>query len=301
MVPASPYDNESQAEKRVFERLRTAFDEGYTAFHSLKPTRHPHKRFPEIDFVICSAEGLYVLEVKGGGITLHDGVWQYQDRYGRSTPSHEGPFRQAERALHGLMDDLRANVPEYVLRRFTTGYGVVFPDCEWSGDSAEWDPEMVADMRRSRDLEGWLCKLFDYWRDRGGRRQRPDARDIERLQTYLRPEVDASAPGNAAALYEQVEDAQCAHRAADRRPDADGPCRRGESTSPLRGWCRHRQDVPRRATRAALGRCWLAGGARVPLALAATLPRVPPSHLGIVCVAHRRCSPRLSTGRAGTV
>lgn len=208
MVPASPYETGSQAEKRVFERLRTAFDDGYTGFHSLKPTRHPHKRFPEIDFVICSAEGLYVLEVKGGSIALHDGVWQYQDRYGRSTPSHEGPFRQAENALHGLMDDLRANVPADVLKRFTTGYGVVFPECEWAGDSAEWDPEMLADARRSRDLEGWLRKLFDYWRDRGGRRQRPDARDIEKLQAYLRPKVDAPAPGSAVRLYEQVEDAQ---------------------------------------------------------------------------------------------
>ena len=208
MVPASPYDTGSQAEKRVFERLRTAFDEGYTAFHSLKPTRHPHKRFPEIDFVICAAEGLYVLEVKGGGIAIRDCVWQYRDRYGRSTPSHEGPFRQAENALHGLMEELGANLPADLLDRFITGYGVVFPDCEWTGQSAEWDPEMLADARRSRDIEGWLRKLFAYWRARSGRRARPDAREVERLQTYLRPDVDTSAAGNDVPLFEQVEDAR---------------------------------------------------------------------------------------------
>ena len=95
MVPASPYDTGSQAEKRIFERLRTAFDDRYAAFHSLMPTRHPHKRFPEIDFVICGPEGLYVLEVKGGGIACHDGVWRYRDRYGRSTPV-PGPLRPVD-------------------------------------------------------------------------------------------------------------------------------------------------------------------------------------------------------------
>lgn len=66
MVPRSPYETGSQAEKRMFDRLRAAFDESYVAYHSLKPICHPYKRFPEIDFVICSTEGLYVLEIKGG-------------------------------------------------------------------------------------------------------------------------------------------------------------------------------------------------------------------------------------------
>ena len=208
MVPASPYDTGSQAEKRIFERLRTAFDDRYAAFHSLRPTRHLHKRFPEIDFVICGPEGLYVLEVKGGSIACHDGVWQYRDRYGRSTSSHEGPFRQAQTALHGLVKDLRANLPADVLDRFVIGYGVVFPDCDWSSDGAEWDPEMLADARRSRDLEAWLRNLFVYWRERDGRRVRPDDGDLERLQAYLRPELDAPAAGDDFRLFEQVQDAR---------------------------------------------------------------------------------------------
>ena len=153
MVPSSPYDTGSQAEKKIFDRLRRAFDDHYIAYHSLKPTRHPHKRFPEIDFVICCPEGLYVIEVKGGRITCHEGFWQYQDRNGRTTQSQESPFRQAEAALRGLMGDLRANLPDDVLDRLTIGYGVVFPDCEWRSDGAEWDPAMLADARRSRDLE----------------------------------------------------------------------------------------------------------------------------------------------------
>ena len=208
MVPASPYDTGSGAEKRIFERLRTAFDDRYAAYHSLRPTRHPHKRFPEIDFVICCPEGLYVIEVKGGRVECNGGVWRFQDRSGRTDESQESPFRQAETALHGLMEDLRGNLPPDVLDRFTTGYGVVFPDCEWSSVGAEWDPAMFADRRRSRDLEGWLRGLFEYWRARGGRQVRPDGDALERLQAYLRPQVDAPASEDDIRLFDQVEDAR---------------------------------------------------------------------------------------------
>ena len=51
MVPESPFDTGSEAEKRVFDRLRGAFDDRWVACHSLRPTRHPCKRFPEIDFL----------------------------------------------------------------------------------------------------------------------------------------------------------------------------------------------------------------------------------------------------------
>ena len=210
MIPSAPYDTGSQAEKQVFERLRAAFDDRYAAFHSLRPTRHPRKRFPEIDFVICGPDGLYAIEVKGGRVACHDGVWQYQDRNGGVTLSQESPFRQAETALHGLMEDLRANLPEDVLDRFTTGYGVVFPDCEWRSDGAEWDPAMFADARRSRDLEGWLCGLFKYWRARAGWKGRPDDDDgaLARLQGYLRPEVDAPEREEAVHLLRPEVDAR---------------------------------------------------------------------------------------------
>ena len=216
MVPSSPYDTGSQAEKRVFERLRSAFDDRYAAWHSLKPTRHPHKRFPEIDFVICGPEGLYVLEVKGGAVSCHGGVWRYRDRYGREDESREGPFRQAETALHGLAETLRAGLPAGVLDQFRLGYGVLFPDCEWRGEGAEWDPAMFADARGSRNLEGWLSGLFEYWSGRHGRVMGPDEEALRTLQEHLRPEVDTPASEEDVPLFDQVEDAR---RRVDRLTD----------------------------------------------------------------------------------
>ena len=75
MVPPVPFETGSQAEKRIFDRLRIALDDTVTAYHSLRPTRHPGKRFPEIDFVICSTDGIFVLEVKGGRVSCESGTW----------------------------------------------------------------------------------------------------------------------------------------------------------------------------------------------------------------------------------
>ena len=206
MVPSSPYATGSQAEKRIFDRLRRAFDDRYVACHSLKPTRHPSKRFPEIDFVICGPEGLYVLEVKGGRVACRDGVWEYRDRFDQVARRRESPFRQAETALHGLMDALRAELPAGVVDRVVTGYGVVFPDCEWRVQGAEWAPELVADKWCSRDMEEWLRGLFVHWGTRGTCGSRLDDDALRRIQEYLRPQVDAATDEDAVPLSNQVED-----------------------------------------------------------------------------------------------
>jgi hypothetical protein len=177
MIPDTPHGTHSQAEKRVFDRLRAAFaseqDGVFTAYHSLNLTRHAYKRFGEIDFLICCPHGIFVLEVKGGRVGCHNGIWQYTNRYGDVTESNEGPFKQAESALHGLMANLRANLPDRVVAQFSIGYGVIFPDCEWPLSGAEWDAKTVADARDYKDIERWLEKLFQYWRGKdGGHRPR---------------------------------------------------------------------------------------------------------------------------------
>ena len=93
MIPSQPLGTGSKAEKRTFDRLRAAFSgsdqNAWFAMHSLSLPRHEYKRFGEIDFVVCGPEGLFVLEVKGGGVSCHDGVWETTDRYGK-TPAIAG-------------------------------------------------------------------------------------------------------------------------------------------------------------------------------------------------------------------
>ena len=198
MIPDTPHGTHSQAEKRIFDRLRAVFanekDDFFTAYHSLNLTRHAYKRFGEIDFLICCPLGLFVLEVKGGRIACHDGVWNYTNRYGDVTESVEGPFKQAESALHGLMTNLRTNLPDWVVSQFSIGYGVIFPDCEWPVSSVEWDAKVLADARASKDIEHWLRQLFSYWRAKDHERRHANAQAIKLLRDYLRPEFEAVTP-----------------------------------------------------------------------------------------------------------
>jgi len=198
MIPSIPHGTHSHAEKRVFDRIRAAFsdmpDKKLTAYHSLNLTRHEYKRFGEIDFLICGLPGIFVLEVKGGRITCRNGIWQYKNRFNAVSESVEGPFKQAESALHGLMKNLRLNLSPNVISQFTIGYGVIFPDCEWSVKGAEWDEYLFADASKFNNLEQWLEKLFKYWREKDGQSRHPDADALKALRRYLRPEFEAAVP-----------------------------------------------------------------------------------------------------------
>jgi len=204
MIPDTPHGTQSQAEKRVFDRLRAAsFDEKhgtYTAYHSLNLTRHAYKRFGEIDFLICCPRGIYAIEVKGGGVSYKNGIWHYKNRYGEDNTSAEGPFKQAESALHGLMRNLRDNLPNSVVSQFSIGYGVIFPDCEWRVSGSEWDTHTLADVRSFKNLERWLRKLFQYWRSKDGGNRIPDSDALKALRRHLRPEFEAVVPLHVQAL-----------------------------------------------------------------------------------------------------
>lgn len=211
LIPSTPRDTNSSAERRIFDRLRNAFEQDQpferddpfkrdqqgplTAFHSLNLTRHAYKRFGEIDFVIVGPQGILVLEVKGGGISCHDGIWSSRDRSGALTRLNESPFRQAASAMHGLRSRLESALPAGVVGQFLWGYGVVFPDCDWSIKGAEWDQPMIADAKTSRNMASWLSALYRYWQAREGRRRAPaSAEALAEVIGFLRPEVDVGIP-----------------------------------------------------------------------------------------------------------
>ena len=208
MIPATPHNTHSRAELHVFDRLKATFvhdtELKLTAFHSLNLTHHAYKRFGEIDFLIVGRPGIFVLEVKGGGVSCRNGIWEYTDRAGLAHTSPEGPFRQAQSALHGLMTKLKDGLPESTWSQFTIGHAVVFPDCHWAVVGAEWDQEMLADARTSRNLERWLTRLFAYWQ-RKDPQQRPEPDDdaLAEVKRFLRPELEVAFPLHV--RVEQVE------------------------------------------------------------------------------------------------
>lgn len=199
MVPSAPYDNQSRAELRVFDALKRTFPDDkrseYQGFHSLNLTRHARKRFGELDFVISCPRGLYVLEVKGGGVSCRQGQWISRDRDGTEHRLAESPFKQAESGLHGLMKRMRDSLSAMTFSRLVVGYGVLFPDCDWRSEGAEWEPALVADSRSVRNIERWLRGLFTYWETRPGVvPAKLDSAALKELSAFLRPEVEAIVP-----------------------------------------------------------------------------------------------------------
>ncbi len=197
MIPTTPHGTHSQAEKRVFDLLRAAFEQtedDFVAYHSINLNRHAYKRFSEIDFLICGIDGIYVLEVKGGRIGCQKGIWSYTNRYGESNPSVEGPFRQAESALYALLSNLRENLSPELPDRFHIGYAVIFPDCIWHAAGAEWDRRILADARDLRNFEQWLTQMICYWQQKDACSRKPDSGDLKALKNYLRPEFETVAP-----------------------------------------------------------------------------------------------------------
>ena len=134
IIPNSPYETNSKAELRVFKKFKEAFvnDSSYIALHSLNITNHLFKKFGEADFVIISKFGVFVIEVKGGGIEYIDGRWSTRNNQG----SHviQDPFRQAETAMHAIKDAIvdSNQFPLLLNKSLPIGYGVIFPDTEWT-------------------------------------------------------------------------------------------------------------------------------------------------------------------------
>lgn len=63
----------SCAERRGFARLAATPLPGASCYDSLALSLHDYKRAAEIDFLIVSLAGIYVLEVMGGGVRCQNG------------------------------------------------------------------------------------------------------------------------------------------------------------------------------------------------------------------------------------
>lgn len=194
VVPSRPHNNESHAEQLVFDALASAEfgDHHPVAFHSLFLTDHEKKRVGEADFVIVSKYGLFVLEVKGGGISFADGVWSTTGRKG--TKKIQDPFMQANTAVHAIDAKIKKLVKTKETR-IPIGYAAVFPNITWTQKGAEWDREMICDREDFKNFNLWLKNLFEYWNC-----QRPandnllSQDDIEAISLFLRPSFELVQP-----------------------------------------------------------------------------------------------------------
>ena len=194
IIPSKPYETNSKAEYRVFDKLCESFvnDPKYLAFHSLNLTKHKTKKFGEADFVIVCEYGVFVLEVKGGRIGAENGEWYTINRHDEKFRIQD-PFKQAEGALHAIKDEIQGS-HLFSHLNLPIGYGVIFPDVEWRQQGSEWDLYTICDSRKFRNFEGWLKNFFNYWASKPRNNKRLSADDIKALKQYLRPNFELLEP-----------------------------------------------------------------------------------------------------------
>jgi hypothetical protein len=183
----------SAAERRIFALLeRTDLGPGSCCFHSLNLSQHEYKRISELDFVVMSSHGLLVLEVKGGGVAVRDGVWHFTDRFGMEHRRSEGPFKQAASGMFSLAKRIDQEIPG-ALDDVVIGYAVIFADCAFNARSVEWDDEIVIDergLRKKTDLRGHLAHVYEYWAAKAPRRGDWSVTRMDSVKAILRPEFD---------------------------------------------------------------------------------------------------------------
>lgn len=168
--------------------------EDWTAYYSLNLPSHRYKQWCELDFVLVGPPGLLVLEVKGGGVSCHDGIWRFSDRFGHVHTRREGPFDQARSGAFALRERIEASLGKGWARCARFGWGVCFPDSSWEVLSAECPEEIVFDCRNSWTRSGlreFLAGLARFWTERCGSSRRDLAvEQLDQLNRYLRPEFD---------------------------------------------------------------------------------------------------------------
>jgi len=125
----------SGAERRV-ARILSAIDgpEGAVAFHSVTLRTHETKQQTEADFVVLWGDVVVLIEVKGGGVSKHDGLWYTVDRRGDWKRLHESPMRQAQSAMHAL----RTILQEEGIGWYASEAVVITPDIDAPPPAVEW-------------------------------------------------------------------------------------------------------------------------------------------------------------------
>jgi hypothetical protein len=103
----------------------------------------------EIDFVLAGQAGIFVIEVKGGNVSIEDGVWK-----SNGYDLKENPFKQAKHHFYGLWRFINSDTS---LKNIIGYYAVVFPGIHLSKPlDASYPMAMYFDSRFGQAPEGFL-------------------------------------------------------------------------------------------------------------------------------------------------
>jgi len=204
MIPSvmSP-EIKSNAERKIFEWFQTApGTDKWIVLHSLGITTHNKVIYGETDFLVLAPQlGIFALEVKGGRVKRENGIWYFTNRYGKTNSKIRGPFEQAKDGIFSIVEAMkkRVDMDHRHIPNVLFGYGVMFPDIEYTSSGIDEEQWQVFDSRDGTDVKQFIKRLADgakgKWEALYGplnKSKLPDAADVRYMASILRGDFDCA-------------------------------------------------------------------------------------------------------------
>lgn len=188
------------SERRVAVALRGLPDDWIVLHHiSWQSRRSGRQGDGEADFVVLHPRrGLLVLEVKGGGIEIHDGRWSTVDRRG---DRHEikNPYEQATASKHALVGWLKEHG---LAGRVRIGHAVAFPHMKALPNVGPAGPPAISFAKPDLDaIVATIDRCYDHW----NLEAKLAVQDVTKLVGFLAPTVSVT-PNLAGKTAEAEQD-----------------------------------------------------------------------------------------------
>lgn len=163
MIP--PYisdDIRSEGERLAFALFRDAQGTGdWIVLHSLALSRLARRRYGELDFlVLAPSKGVFAVEVKTGRVERNEGVWEFTDRYGKTTQKTRGPFEQARDGMFAVRAELQRQLGKgHPCANHLFGFFVMFYKGGWYEDDVDHEPWQVFNGDLSNSISDFVNSL----------------------------------------------------------------------------------------------------------------------------------------------
>lgn len=215
MIPSviSP-EIKSNAERKIFEWFKNSpGTDKWIVLHSLGIATHHKVIYGEIDFLVLAPRfGIFALEVKGGRLRRENGIWYFTNRYGVANSKSRGPFEQAKDSIYSIIDAIKKRIDRehYDISNVFFGYGVMFPDIEYTSSGIDEEQWQIFDARDGNNVRQFIKRLADNtkaaWEALYGpisSSRIPDAAAVRYMASILRGDFD-----HAVAIGVQIRNTQ---------------------------------------------------------------------------------------------
>lgn len=209
MIPSviSP-EVKSNAERKIFEWFQNApGTDKWIVLHSLGIATHNKVIYGETDFLVLAPKlGIFAIEVKGGRVRRENGIWYFTNRYGKTNSKVRGPFDQARDGIFSIVDAMkkRIDIEHRHIENVLFGYGVMFPDIEFTSTGIEEEQWQVFDSCDGANVKQFIKRLSDgakaKWESHYGPvndSKLPDSSDVRYIASLLRGDFDCTVPMSA--------------------------------------------------------------------------------------------------------